>query len=181
MKKLISIALSAALLAALLTGCGNSSTPNSSAPAGSKVEASLEELMTALTTAVPVEFMGGQIPVDVTDTSEEGLWALKSYTGLDSAEDISEALVFEPMMGSLAYSLVLVRVAENSDPETVAKAMQAGIDPRKWVCVEADDVKLAGYGDVVMLIMLESETGLTSQAYVDAFKEAVGAEPSFIL
>ena len=52
------------------------------------------------------------------------------------------------MMGSMAFSMVLVRVAEDTDSKTVAESMKSGIDTRKWICVEADDLKVAGFGDV---------------------------------
>ena len=59
--------------------------------------------------------------------------------------------------------------------------MQSGIDPRKWICVEADDMMLAGSGDIVMLSMVSSGSELTAQSYVDAFAKAVGADPDFTL
>lgn len=178
MKKVIAILLCAALMAAMFAGCGKADSGSTGA---SKVSLTLEELLEKMTTEVPVEFAAGTTILDLSDTSEEGTWALKSYTGLDNADDILEALAFEPMMGSLAYSLVLVRVAQGKDAQAVAQAMQSGIDTRKWICVEADDLMLAGSGDVVMLSMVSSGSGLTAQSYVDAFAKAVGAEPDFIL
>ena len=59
--------------------------------------------------------------------------------------------------------------------------MASSIDQRKWMCVEADDLQVAGWGDVVMLIMVSSDSGLTSQSYVDAFAEVCGAEPDFTI
>ena len=70
------------------------------------------------------------IPVDLTDSSEDGLWALKSYTGLEEAAQISEAAAFEPMMGSMAFSMVLVRTVEGADSKAVAESMKSGIDTR---------------------------------------------------
>ena len=120
--------------------------------------------------------MGGVIPVDLTDSSEDGLWAIKSYTGLEDASQISEAAAFEPMMGSMAFSMVMVRTAEGADVKAVAEGMKTGIDPRKWICVEADDLKVAGFGDVVMLIMVNSDSGMTSQSFVDAFAQVCGGD-----
>ena len=53
-------------------------------------------------------------------TSEDGLWAIKSYTGLEDASSITEAAAFEPMMGSMAFSMVMVRVAPDADIKSVA-------------------------------------------------------------
>ena len=134
----------------------------------------MEELLNKIVEKKPVEFMGGTMPIDLTDTSEDGLWMIKNYTGLDNADSITEAAFFEPMMGSIPYSMVMVRVAEGADIKAVAEGMKNGIDQRKWICVEADDLQVVSYGDVVMLMMVGSDTGMTSQSYVDAFAEVCG-------
>ena len=85
------------------------------------------------------------------------------------------------MMGSLAFSMVLVRVAEGAGSKAVAEAMKSGIDTRKWICVEADDLKVAGFGDVVMLIMVNSDSGMTAQSFVDAFAKVAGFEAEFVI
>ena len=41
-------------------------------------------------------------------------------------------------------------------------------------------VFVAGYRDVVMLIMLDSSLDLTAQSFVDAFGKVVG-EPEFVI
>ena len=172
MKKIISAILALTMLLAL-TACGGNTEPEA-APV-QPVEGTMEELLNKVIELQPVEFMGGVMPLDLTDTSEDGLWALKSFTGLDSAESIIEAAVYEPMMGSIPYSMVMVRLAEGADAKTVAEAMKAGIDQRKWICVEADDLLVTASGDVVMLIMVGSDTGLTAQSFVDAFASVMGS------
>ena len=179
MKKFVSIVLALSLVLSL-AACGGKKAEETQAPALS-VEGTMEELLNKTVEQRPVEFMGGVIPVDLTDASEDGLWAIKSYTGLDSAENITEAAAFEPMMGSIAFSMVLVRVAEGADAKAVAESMKSGIDTRKWICVEADDLKVAGFGDVVMLIMVNSDSGMTSQSFVDAFAKVAGFEAEFVI
>ena len=178
MKKVLSVILVLAM-ALSLAACGSKNEPAQTEPAVS-VEGTMEELLNKVIEKQPVEFMGGVISVDLTDTSEDGLWAIKSYTGLEDASLISEAAAYEPMMGSIAFSMVMVRVP-GGNTKTVAEAMKSGIDTRKWICVEADDLLVAGYGDVVMLIMLDSTSGLTAQSFVDAFQEVVGAELEFVI
>ena len=179
MKKFLSVVLVLTMVLSL-AACGGKKDNAAEAPA-MKVEGTMEELLNKTIEQRPVEFMGGVIPVDLTDSSEDGLWALKNYTGLDSAEKISEAAAYEPMMGSLAFSMVMVRLAEGADAKTVAESMKSGIDPRKWICVEADDLKVAGFGDVVMLIMVNSDSGMTAQSFVDAFAKVAGFEPAFVI
>lgn len=141
----------------------------------------MEENINKIMEENPVEFMGGVIPLDLEDVSEDALLAFESYTGLKTRELIKEGAVYEPMMGSQAFSLVLVRVADAAKAEQVARDMKANIDPRKWICVQADQVMLAGYGDVVMFIMLDSALGKTAQSYVDAFEKVCGSKPDFTL
>ena len=179
MKKFLCVILALAMTLSL-AACGGKNNAETTAPVA-KLEGTVEELVTKVMELRPVEFMGSMMPVDLTDTSEDGLWMIKSYTGLDNADSITEAAVYEPMMGSIAFSLVMVRVAESADAKTVAEAMKAGIDQRKWICVEADDLQVVGYGDVVMLIMVDSQNGLSAQSYVDAFKSVAGAELDFAI
>ena len=184
MKKYVSVFLAALMLASALAGCGSAKQEptETTVPteAAVTVEGTLEDLLNNIITEQPVEFMGGVMPIDLTDTSEDGLWAIKNNTGLEHADKITEAAVFEPMIGSIAFSMVMVRVAPGEDTRAVAEEMKSGIDPRKWICVAADDLLVTGYGDVVMLIMLDSGSGLTAQSFVDAFGKVVG-EPAFVI
>lgn len=135
----------------------------------------LELLLNGVITEQPVEFMGGVMPVDLADPD-----SVKYMTGLDSADGITEAAVFEPMMGSIAFSMVMVRVAEGTEAKAVAEAMKNGIDTRKWVCVEANDLMIATHDDVAMLIMVDSNNGMTAQSFVDAFQTVCGEELDFV-
>ena len=182
MKKLI-CALLALTLVLSMTACSKqaeTTVPETTAPADNLV-GSMEELLEKVIEARPVEFAGGVIPIDLTDTSEDGLWAIKSYTGLEDANQLKEAAAYEPMMGSLAFSMVMVRTKGGEDPKAVAESMKSGVDPRKWICVEADDVKAAGIGDVVMLIMVSTTGDMTAQSFVDAFQTVAGRSCDFVI
>lgn len=202
MKKLLSIVLALTMVLSLAACGGNDAgtttgatenttgatenttgvTETTAAPTETaKLEGTMEELLNKVIEVQPVEFMGGVLAIDLADTTEDGLWAIKSYTGLDNADSITEAAVYEPMMGSIPFSMVMVRVNEGADAKTVAEAMKAGIDQRKWICVEADDLLVAGYGDVVMLIMVGSDTGMTAKSFVRAFQSVVGADLEFTI
>ena len=174
MKKFIALILVIAM-AASLVACGSKSADK--AP----LEGTMEENVMKVMEIAPVEFMAGPMPVDLTDTSEDGKWALSYFTGLQSAENITDVCVYEPMMGSQAFSLVMVRTAEGADPKAVAEEMKNNIDPRKWICVGADEIMAAGYSDTVMLIMVDSQMGLHAQTYVDAFQQVAGAELDFTI
>ena len=180
MKKFICAVMAIVMSLSILTACGGKTEQPAETESAISVEGTMEELLNKIVAENPVEFMGGVIPVDLTDTSEDGLWAIKSFTGLDNADSITEAAAFEPMMGSMAFSMVMVRVTPEAGAKTVAEAMKAGIDTRKWICVEANDLLVTGYGDVVMLIMLDNQSGMTAQSFVDAFTKVIGT-PEFTI
>lgn len=206
MKKFLAMLLALVMVAAVFTGCATTTAPKETTkateatddttlqePSGDDVEftepvggeeqlTGLDATITAIAEKSPVEFMAGIIPVDVTDTTEEGLWALKAYTGLSSADKLTAAVAYESMMGSQAFSLVLVQVKDAADAQTVAQEMKDNIDMRKWVCVGADEIAVAGSGDVVMLIMVDSANlGLKTESFVTAFTEVMGGQVDFTI
>ena len=172
MKKWISVLL-ALTLTLSLAACGKKKAE----PLPGTMAENVDKIMAAN----PAEFMGGQMPLALEDNSEEGLWALKSFTGLSSAEKLSDVAVYEPMTGSQAFSLVLARVKDAADAREVAQQMKENIDPRKWICVGADQVMAAGYSDKVLFIMVDNALGQTAQSYVDAFAQLCGGELDFTI
>lgn len=173
MKKFIPAVLVLVIAVSMFAGC----TKNEEAK---QLSCTLEEAVAKIYEVNPVEFSPATIPLDLTDTSEDGQGTVNYYTGLDNANMISEAVVSEAMIGSIPYSLVLVRVTDTANTQNVAKAMKSGIDTRKWVCVEADDLQVSGFGDVVMLVMIGSEYG-KAQSFTDAFKNVCGSDLDFTI
>ncbi len=112
----------------------------------------LDEIIAKIYEKVPLEL---SLVSDYVDISDEN--ALKYNTGLTDSSKISEVCVSEPMIGSIPYSLVLVKVKNASDASDIASQMKSGINQRKWVCVEADDLAVTYSGDVVLLFMVGSD------------------------
>jgi len=126
----------------VLTGCGNSN-----------VEGSLEDIMTSVYSKVPED----QRPMGLTNMEINS----ENVLGFLGTEDIEykEALASESMVGSIAHSVVLVRVKEGANVEEVKKEIKENIDPRKWICVwvEEEDVIIKNKGDLIIVIMVEDE------------------------
>lgn len=173
MKRIFAVLLAVVVSVAVL-GCSSSKTGETS----KGPEGELTKIIDDIYEKKPVDLELETSPVDLSDKD-----ALKMYTGLDSADLISEAVASEPMMSAQAYSLVLVRVKDEKDLKTVAEQMKNGINTRKWICVEANDLAVAGAGDVVMLFMIDEEwkNEITSEDMVSAFKELCGGEVSVLL
>ena len=104
--------------------------------------------------------------LDVTDAN-----MVKTFTGLDSTENIENLVVSEPLMSSQAYSLVLVKVKDGANINEMAKAMNENIDVRKWICVSAEKVYTATSENVICLVMTNADT---AKAVYDSFKAIAG-------
>ena len=176
MKKMIALILVLVMVVAM-AACGKKTAAVDKTPLAGTMEENVLKVMEI----APVEFMGGLYPVDLADTSEDGLWAIQSFTGLSDTSKITDLAVYESMIGAQAFSLVMVRTAEGVDAKAVAQEMKDNIDPRKWICVCADEVMVAGYSDTVMFIMVDTMMGLHAQSYVDAFAQVAGGELDFTI
>ena len=64
-----------------------------------------------------------------------------------------EAAISEPMMGSIAHAVVALTVPEGTDVETVRASIEANADPRRWICVEAEQVNVVASGNTILFVM----------------------------
>ncbi len=108
-------------------------------------------------------------PVDMT-MADTVTW----LTGVTDPALLTEAVISEPMMSSQAYSLVLVRVADAANAESVAQMMMDNIDPAKWMCVCADDIDVGIKDDLVLFVMVDSMMELPAADIVAGFKSVCG-------
>ena len=86
--------------------------------------------------------------VDVTDND-----FIQYYTGLENGEDLEYVVTSEPMISSQAYSLVLAKVKNGVDANSVAKEMSEKVNTSKWICVSAEKLYATSSGDIVFLVM----------------------------
>jgi len=197
MKKLL-----LAFAALLLAGCAAAPAPEPTAAPTAAPTPEAAQLPEAAPEPVPdealaaiVEAMYEKNPVELmmvetraVDLADES-W-LRYNTGLElaDAEKVDAAVLSEPMTGSQAFSLVLVRLKDAADAEEIANKMLENIDPVKWVCVAADDERVIGCGDLVLFVMADSGLGMVDGEYTggtavwkvaETFLEVVGAEADF--
>ena len=166
MKKFISVILMAALALSLFAACGKTDD----APKGADLSGeSAEALVNKIYESKMPEFALMTMPVDLAD-AEMVAW----QTGVSDPALLKEAVISESMMGSQAYSMVMVRVNDATKAEEVAQMMLDNIDPRKWICVAADDIDAAIYGDLVLFVMIDSSFGIPAADFIGAFKTIAG-------
>lgn len=112
-------------------------------------------------------------PLDITDAD-----SMAYNTGLVNLDNVKEAAFSETMIGSQAYSLVLVRVNDANAIADTANEMKSNIDQNKWICVEADDMQVVSSGDVILLFMVSSSfaDSVTSADMVAAFEAVCNSD-----
>lgn len=187
MKKILTVFLIASMLVFCFASCGRSAGSTDSAGSQGSTPADAQNTAPSGTPGEIIEAIYAEKSVELnlmtTDVDLESTDAVQYNLGLEDSSKVKEAAVSEPMMGSQAYSLAVVRVKDASDTEDVAKAMLDGIDQRKWICVEADCLKVMTRGDLVLLFMIDS--AFTDTVTVDeiqaAFTTVCGGEPDLVL
>lgn len=124
------------------------------------LEGTLEEIMDRLYSGV--EFELPMLANTVIDSE-----SVAYFLGTDELSYL-EGVASEPMISSIAHSVVLLRVEESSDIEAMKASIKTSVDPRKWICVgvEEDEVIVDNIGDVVVLIMSHEAEGL-HQSFVN--------------
>ena len=168
MKKFIAILMLAAMVLTL-TACG-AKTPAEDKPQGADLSGeTAESLINKIYETKMPEFALMTMPVDLAD-AEGTAW----MTGVTDPALLKDAAISESMMGSQAYSMVMVRVADAAKAEEVAQMMLDNIDPVKWICVQADDIDAAIYGDLVLFVMIDSQFGIPAADFIGAFKTIAG-------
>ena len=140
MKKILFM-LVAVVLAVSLTGCGEKN-----------VEGTLEEIMDKVYASVPED----QRPMMLmnTEVTEENV---EMFLGTADIE-FEEALASESGVGSIAHSVVLIRVKKGANVEAIKEKLENSVNPRKWICVEAEEVEIESKGNLIILIMSSENT-----------------------
>ncbi len=135
MKKLFYF-LGVMTLCVLLTGCGSKN-----------VEGELTDLMDKLYEGIDEE----NLPMALTTTELDDT-TFVNFAFTDKVK-YKEAVVSESMTGSIAHSVVLIRLEDAADATDAVKEIKDNANPRKWICVEAENVYVLSKGDLVVLIM----------------------------
>ena len=124
------------------------------------VEGTLTEIMDKIYADVKEDEIPMLETVNILEQDPETLDDTIIYT--IGTKDIEYKEIYEsrPMIGSIAYSVVLVRMEEGADIEAAKTAIKENVDPRKWFCVwvEPEDVIVKSKGNLIILIMVENET-----------------------
>lgn len=109
--------------------------------------------------------------LEVTDAE-----TVQAFTGLENGNNLEYLVASEPLMSSQAYSLVLAKVKDGVNADEVAKAMNDNINIRKWICVSAEKVYTTSSGNIVCLVMTETELATTIYNKFKTLAGGIGQE-----
>lgn len=134
-------------------------------------DAELSGMVDQIYEAYPVELM--MMTTSAVDLSDES-W-LTYNTGLTAEQGalVDAGVLSESMTGSQAYSMVLLRVKDEADAQTIADAVLNNVQMNKWVCTMADKARVVTFGDKVLFVMSNSELA-DVDALIDAVPDTLG-------
>lgn len=139
MKKIFSIGLML-MCCFMMIGCGK--TVN--------IEGNLEDLMTKIYDGISENELPMMLDnIELTDENKV------SFIG-DADITYKEAIASESMVGSIAHSVVLIRMNEEATQEEINDAMKKlkdNINPRKWICVGVEEVQVESNGNLIIVVL----------------------------
>lgn len=114
------------------------------------------------------------------DLSDDFRTGLQNFETFELTEDMEmsilgtdeisyvEGVVSMPMMSSIAYQCVLLRVNVD-DVDTVKQQIKDNADLNKWICVSAETMLIESRGDVIFFVMGENDTSYALNAAFQAY------------
>ena len=129
-----------------LAGCGEK-----------EVEGSLEEIMEKIYATIPQEERPMMLQ-NITPEAEQ----VEGYIGTNDI-NYNEILVSESAVGSIAHSVVLIRLKDAEDVEDAKTKIKDNVKPDKWVCVSAEKVVVESRGNLILLVMASEDTATEIQ------------------
>lgn len=153
MKKILCLILALAV-AFTFAACTNNSGDDTNTVAPIEPTGTLEEIADKIYANAPsVEMaMGPAMEIDLADVD-----AANYYLGVASTDSIERAVFSEPMIGSIAYSMCLVKAKDGTDVEALKDEILNGVNYRKWLCVAAEKIAVVSCGNTIMMVMAQEE------------------------
>ena len=152
MKKILCLVLAFAMALSLAAcGAGNNEEPVTSFALIGTLEEISESIYANETVTDEISIM------PATEIALDDIDGLTYNLGVASADAIERAVISEPMIGSIAYSLALVKVKEGADIEALKNEILNGVNYRKWLCVAAEKIAVVNCGDVILMVMATEE------------------------
>ena len=127
------------MICSLFIGCGKNQ---------SNIQEPLSDVMKKLYENISEDEMPLLETIEVTKENQEYYLGNVSF-------NYQEALASEPVMSSIAHSVVLIRLKDTKNIESIKKEIKEKVDPNKWICVGVEDknVIVVSKGNLILLVM----------------------------
>lgn len=97
-----------------------------------------------------------QLVANINDELSVGTMEITSdmyeYYAIPAVEG-AHAVISMPMIGSIAHEVILVELPEGTDIPAFIEEMEGMMNPRKWICVEAEKTWVKSSGNYVVMVM----------------------------
>lgn len=102
--------------------------------------------------------LGDNIPsLDTGEISTDDTEMVKSLTGLETTDMIDSIVVSQPMMNAQALEVAVIKTRENANINNMMDEIKNNVDMNRWICVSADKLYIASSGDVIFMVMADSD------------------------
>ena len=146
MKKILGTIIIIASLFVCLTGCSNDN---------------LKYTTLEIVEKVYEGFGQDELPMlektDMKTMIDNLMFTLENDLGIKEL-NYEEATVSQPKMGSIAHSVVVIKLKDGEDAEKVTAEIKEKINPRKWICVEAEQVYVENRGNTIIAVMADKKS-----------------------
>ena len=144
MKKFLMMVLCAVMVLSLVA-CGGKGGNG-----GNGDTMALTDMVEQLYKGIKSDEMPGVMTQEVPAEAFEGVFFIPAVDG-------AEAVMSEPMMSSIAWSVCLMRVPEGTDVAATCAAIKSNMNPAKWLCVEAEKSSVVSNGNTILLVMTSAD------------------------
>lgn len=148
MKKRKSLLCCALLCVSIVTGCGGKN-------ADVRLEGSCIRIMEQMyADANLTEEL--RLAMDNFETGELNEEIVEYMIGTEGVE-YTDSAYSVPVGDVMPYQCVILRLASGQDIGEAMEMLSQNADPRKWICEEAESVAVENVGDVVLVVLGDTE------------------------
>lgn len=127
-------------------------------PAGEEVDADLNEITQNVLNGFAADDAPSSLTTNMMDKNDKEL--MMYNLGVESLEGVESIAITEPMMSSVAFSLVVLRFDTADNATASVDVLKEKAPVEKWVCVTPETVKVRTINDKYVIFLM----GTNSQA-----------------
>lgn len=146
-KKALVLVLGFTLLSGMI-GCGDKKSD------GPAVDISAEQLIDEVYQNTDSSLYNQTVqtmPIDISDKD-----AMEFYLGVKELDGLQSAAFSEPMMSSIAHSVVALKFDNAKDALAAAESLKQTAPVQKWICVEPDAVTTKVFYNTYVIFSMSS-------------------------